>query len=83
MELTHDHYRCAAMAINPDPKPGRWILPLVVLGMVAFTYFFVRALPSGSEEGATDTTIAASDSANAPNALRASTSAPAPEAPVE
>lgn len=34
------------MAVNPDPKPGRWILPLVVLGMVAFTYFFVRALPS-------------------------------------
>ena len=36
------------MALNPDPKPGRWILPLVVLGMVAFTYFFVRALPSGT-----------------------------------
>lgn len=34
------------MVINADPKPGRWILPLVVLGMVAFTYFFVRALPA-------------------------------------
>ena len=31
------------MALNADPKPGRWILPLVVLGMVAFTYFFVGA----------------------------------------
>lgn len=47
------------MAVNPDPKPGRWILPLVVLGMIAFTYFFVRALP----EASTDTTLppAASD----------------------
>lgn len=44
------HYRCSLMAINPDPKPGRWVLPLVVLGMVAFTYFFVRALPEGSAE---------------------------------
>jgi hypothetical protein len=42
------------MAVNPDPKPGRWILPLVVLGMVAFTYFFVRELPAASP----DTTLA-------------------------
>ena len=48
------------MAVNPDPKPGRWILPLVVLGMVAFTYFFVRELPEASPDttlaGAEDTT---------------------------
>lgn len=44
------------MALNPDPKPGRWILPLVVLGMVAFTYFFVRELPvDDTEPVATDT----------------------------
>lgn len=49
------------MALNADPKPGRWILPLVVLGMVAFTYFFVRALPSGSEENPSTTTIGATD----------------------
>jgi hypothetical protein len=42
------------MAVNPDPKPGRWILPLVILGMIAFTYFFVRELPSASP----DTTLA-------------------------
>ena len=41
------------MAVNPDPKPGRWILPLVILGMIAFTYFFVRELP----EASTDTTL--------------------------
>lgn len=38
------------MAVNPDPKPGRWILPLVVLGMVAFTYFFVNELPEASPD---------------------------------
>ncbi|MDX1467847.1 MAG: hypothetical protein R3258_00755 [Acidimicrobiia bacterium] len=44
------------MAVNLDPKPGRWILPLVILGMIAFTYFFVRELPAA----APDTTRAAS-----------------------
>ena len=42
------------MAVNPDPKPGRWILPLVILGMIAFTFFFVRELPEASP----DTTLA-------------------------
>ncbi len=32
------------MARNPDPKPGRWILPLVVLAMVFFTWAFVQQL---------------------------------------
>ena len=34
------------MARNPDPKPGRWILPLIVAGMVAFTFFFLQQLPA-------------------------------------
>lgn len=29
-----------------DPKHGRWILPLVVLGLVLFTWTFVNALPA-------------------------------------
>lgn len=50
------------MAVNPDPKPGRWILPLVVLGMIAFTFFFIRELPEASPEstlatGTTTTTV--------------------------
>jgi hypothetical protein len=50
------------MAVNPDPKPGRWILPLVILGMIAFTYFFVSSLPEGSPTttlalGSTTTTL--------------------------
>jgi hypothetical protein len=43
----------AAMTWRADPKPGRWILPLVVLGMMAFTYLFIRELPGA---GATSTT---------------------------
>ena len=42
------------MTVNLDPKPGRWILPLVILAMIAFTFFFVRALP----EATPDTTLA-------------------------
>jgi hypothetical protein len=49
------------MAVNPDPKPGRWILPLVILGMIAFTYFFVRSLPEASP----DTTLVAGPSTTA------------------
>ncbi len=30
-----------------DPKHGRWILPLVIAGLVLFTYLFVNALPPG------------------------------------
>ena len=29
---------------NPDPKPGRWVLPLVVLGMVLFTWVWINRL---------------------------------------
>lgn len=40
-----------------DPKHGRWILPLVVLALVAFTYTFVNSLPPA--EAPTTTTVAA------------------------
>jgi cytoskeletal protein RodZ len=48
------------MNVNPDPRPGRWLLPLVVLGMVMFTYVFVNQLPG---DGAPPTT-APDDSAS-------------------
>jgi hypothetical protein len=32
-----------------DPKHGRWILPLVVAGLIGFTYVFVTALPKAEE----------------------------------
>jgi len=43
---------------NPDPKPGRWILPLIIIGMVGFTYFFVSSLPAPQPEGTTTTASA-------------------------
>lgn len=36
-----------------DPKHGRWILPLVIAGLIGFTYLFVDALPPAAVE--TDT----------------------------
>ena len=33
-----------AMVSNPDPRPGRWVLPLVVLGMILFTWVWVNRL---------------------------------------
>ena len=45
---------------NPDPKPGRWILPLIIVGMVGFTYFFVEQLPGAEPDETTTTTAAAS-----------------------
>ncbi len=43
---------------NPDPKPGRWILPLIIVGMVGFTYFFVQQLPGTQPEETTTTSAA-------------------------
>lgn len=43
-------YRGESMMVSPDPRPGRWILPLVVVGMVLFTYIFVQAVPGPNED---------------------------------
>ena len=39
-----------------DPKHGRWILPLVVAGLIGFTYEFVNALPAADIAASTTTT---------------------------
>ena len=46
------------MVVNPDPKPGRWLLPLAVLAMFAFTFMFVRTLPEAEVEPQPVTTAA-------------------------
>ena len=56
------------MVSNPDPRPGRWVLPLVVLGMILFTWVWVNRLeppavegtvsPSGTTRSTTETTPA-------------------------
>ncbi len=47
------------MQPNPDPKPGRWILPVVVLAMMGFAWLFINA--------AEDPTVSASDTTRAPS----------------
>ena len=42
-----------------DPKPGRWILPIVIAVLIGFTYVFVNALPAADIAASTTTTIAA------------------------
>jgi len=66
---------------NPDPKPGRWILPLIIVGMVGFTYFFVQQLPETQPEETTTTS-----SANTPTTVNGdgeTTTTVAPTVPAE
>ena len=39
-----------------DPKPGRWILPIVIAALIGFTYLFVNALPVADVAASTSTT---------------------------
>ena len=39
-----------------DPKHGRWILPLVIVGLLGFTYVFVNALPPADIAASTTST---------------------------
>ena len=39
-----------------DPKHGRWILPVVIAGLIGFTYVFVNALPAADIAASTTTT---------------------------
>ena len=34
---------------NPDPKPGRIVLPLVLIGMIATTYTFINRVATNNE----------------------------------
>jgi hypothetical protein len=41
--------------VNPDPKHGRWVLPLIIVAMVLLTYTFVNSIepadnPTGSSQ---------------------------------
>ena len=57
------------MLSNPDPKPGRWVLPLVVLGMVLFTWVWVNRLePPDLEEPDSTTSTTAETAAESPEA---------------
>lgn len=66
-----------ALVSREDPKHGRWILPLVVAGLIGFTYVFVTALPeaeevapgSGSASTSTTTTEATTTSSTTTTTL--------------
>jgi hypothetical protein len=58
---------------NPDPKPGRWILPLIIIGMVGFTYFFVSSLPAPEPEGTTTTSTTVTTTTSAGSSSSTST----------
>ena len=45
------------MPRNPDPKHGRWILPLIILAMVVLTIVFVTSLEPAEQEAGTTTTL--------------------------
>lgn len=67
------------MAVNPDPRPGRWLLPLVILGMVLFTYVFVSALPSAESDGTDLSADATTTTTTSPeDSTTTTTTAPAP-----
>ena len=34
---------------NPDPKPGRVVLPLVLIGMIATTYTFINRVSTNND----------------------------------
>ena len=36
-------------AFNQDPKPGRLVLPLVLIGMIATTYTFVNRVATSND----------------------------------
>lgn len=42
---------------NPDPKHGRWILPLIIVAMVVLTVTFVNSLEPAEQEAGTSTTL--------------------------
>lgn len=44
-----------------DPKPGRWILPLAVIGIIGFTAVFVNALPPNEEAADNDIATATTE----------------------
>jgi hypothetical protein len=55
-----------------DPKPGRWILPVVIIVLIGFTYLFVNALPA-AEVAASTSTTSSTTSTTVPSSTTSST----------
>ncbi len=67
------------MAQNPDPKYGRWILPVVIAGMVGATWIFVSSLEPGTVPDSTATTAASEDTIATTTVPETTTTTLAPE----
>jgi len=55
-----------------DPKPGRWMLPIVVASLIGFTYVFVNALPA-ADIAASTTTLPPTTTTTIPQTTTSST----------
>ena len=62
-----------------DPKPGRWILPLVVAGIIGFTYTFVNELPAAEVESPVTTTLAPTTTTSSTTTVATTTTTLPPE----
>jgi hypothetical protein len=49
-----------------DPKPGRWVLPIVIVTLIGFTYVFVTSLPAADVAASTSTTAATTTTTSPP-----------------
>jgi hypothetical protein len=74
---------------NPDPKPGRWILPVLIAALVGLTYAFVTNVPqspattSTTLGSATPATPAPTSTTSAPGDTTTTTLDPEVEAFIE
>ena len=66
---------------NTDPKPGRLILPLVLIGMIATTYTFINRVATNNsiELVSEDTTTTVVETAEAEETTTTSTTTTLPE----
>jgi len=62
-----------------DPKHGRWILPLVVLALVAFTFTFVNNLPAAETPSSTTAAAGGDTTTTVPEEETTTTTSLAPE----
>lgn len=65
------------MQPNPDPKPGRWILPVVIMAMMGFAWLFISAAedPTLSSTSTTSRTGGSTTTTTAPGSGTTTTTA--------
>ena len=61
---------------NPDPKPGRWVLPVVILAMMAGAWLFLSAAEDPVSSTTTTTSGAGATSTTSPGPTTTTTTLP-------